>query len=342
MIRINLSKQIKSKQIILFTTLLIVFCILLSGCYEKAEEKIVYKVGIISGLNAFITLADGFKEGMTELGYIEGENIIYDFHKLNCDPEGEKQVIKKFVEDDVDLIFAFPTEAAIVAKETTSGTGIPVVFAVAGIESSNLIESIVKPGVHITGVRFPGPDLTVKRFEFLLEIVPNITRLYIPYDPTYPNAFPALEALIPVASSSGVTLVEEPVTSLEEVQAALQARSELDYIGIDAIQILPETFTQSPEVWSLIRKFSEDNNLPLVGSSGPSVEDGAIFSYAAIPFEMGKLAAPLADQIFKGTPAGEIMVVTPPSYLRINYKKAQELNLTVPESLLNLAQEVIH
>jgi putative ABC transport system substrate-binding protein len=336
----NKNKKIKSGKIML-ATFLIIACLFLSSCAEKAQEQKVYRVGIVSGADTFASIGEGFKAGMTELGYIEGENIVYDFQKLNNDPEGEKRVVKKFVEDKVDMIFSFPTEPSLAAKAATHGTDIPVVFALAGIEGNDLVQSVAKPGDHITGVRFPGPDNTLKRLDILRELVPQVKRVYLIYDKNYPNAPSTLEKLRPVASSLGITLVEDPVNNSEELKAALQKGAELDDIGIDAILVMPDILDHSPEGFGAILEFANEHKVPLGGGMEFTADLGAIFSFNPENFEMGTLAATLADKIFKGTPAGEIMVVTPPSHLRINYKVAQELGIEVPEGLLASADEII-
>jgi putative ABC transport system substrate-binding protein len=256
--------------------------------------------------------------------------------------QGEiEQILNRFVVNDVDLILVFPTEPVIATKTAVQETNIPVVFALAGIEGNTIIETVSRPGGNITGVRYPGPDLVVKRFEILLDIAPSVKRLYIPYDPDYPNDLPALQALRPVASAAGVTLMETPVNSLEDIRASLQAKEKMTDIGIDAIQILPEALTQSPAAWSLISGFAERHNIPLVGSALASADSGGAFSYCVNFTEVGKLAAPLADKILKGTPAGDILVVTPEAHLRINYKRSRKLGLKVSESLMSLASEII-
>jgi putative ABC transport system substrate-binding protein len=337
----DLNKQIKSKHQMLVLILLVVVCVFLSGCGEKALEKKVYRVGVIGGMEAFAPTADGFKAKMGELGYVEGENIVYDVQIANFNPAKMQQVLEQLVADKVDLVFAFPTEASVVAKAVTQETDTPVVFAIAGIEGSDLVESVRQPGGNISGVRYPGPDLVVKRFEFLIELAPQIKRLYIPYDPNYPNGPPALDALRPVASAHGVTLVETPVTSVQELQADLQARAASDDIGMDAIQILPEALTQSPAGWKAISTFAAEHKLPLVGSVLFSAHIGGVFSYCIDFAENGELAAPIADKVLKGTQAGTIPLVTPEAHLWINYKRAQELGLKVPEGMLSLADEII-
>jgi len=332
------TKHISIQQI-LFLTLLVAIFTLLSSCGKKTQK--VYHVGIVSGAEPFANIADGFKTKMTELGYIEGKNIVYDFQKLNADPAGEKRVAGKFVADKVDMIFAFPTEPAVAAKAAAQGTDIPVVFALAGIEGNNLVESVLKPGGNITGVRFPGPEITAKRLEILHELAPQVKRIYLIYDPNYPNTRSSLDSLHKTAPSLGMTLVEDTVSNIKELQAALQARAALDDIGIDAIFIMPEILTQSPEGWAMIIMFANEHKLPVGGGMVYTAEHGAVFSVVPDSVEMGTLAATLADKIFKGTPAGTIMVVTPQSQLWLNYKAIQELGLTVNEGLLSKAEKII-
>lgn len=169
------------------------FVLVLTGCGEKKPN--VYRVGILCGSDAFVRIVDGFKKKMTELGYIEGQNIVFDVHKVNANPAADQRIAKKFVEDKVDLIFAFPTNPAVESKAAALETGIPVLFANAGIEGNNLVESIRQPGGNITGVRFPGPEQTFKRFEYLLELVPNAKKIYITWDINYPAISLTLEGL---------------------------------------------------------------------------------------------------------------------------------------------------
>ena len=320
--------------------LMVVGSLVLSGCGAQAAPK-VYHVGILNGFPPFADITAGFKAEMTELGYIEGENIIYDVQIANFDPVEEQRILEQFVADEVDLIFAFATEAALTAKAATQGTDIPVVFAHAGLEGNDLVESVRQPGGNVTGTRFPGPGNTVKRFEFLLEIVPQAKRVYVTYNENYPVNQASLEALRPAASSLGITLVEDPLTGVEEIQANLQARAASDDIGMDAILIMPDDLFQSPVGWPLITAFAAEHNVPIGGAAPFTADTGALFSYVPDFFEVGQLAAPLADKVLKGTPAGTIPVSTPEDRLRLNYKQAQELGLMVPESLLSRATEIM-
>jgi putative tryptophan/tyrosine transport system substrate-binding protein len=317
---------------------MIVATLILSGCGASATK--VYRVGILSGLDFFANTADSFKTKMTELGYIEGQNIVYDMQKTNVDPAAEEQILNKFVADKVDLIFVFPTEVSLAAKKATQGTNIPVVFAQAFIEQDSLVNSVREPGGNITGVRFPGPDLAIKRFEVLLELMPKIKQLWVPYQKGYPSIAPQLEALRPVAMAAGVTLVEAPFADVAALQADLQARTSSADIGMDAILMIAEPLTLTPDAFTAIGKFAAEHHL-LVGGALIVVGDySSVFGAMVDNIAVGNQAAPLADKILKGTTAGTIPVVSAESFLKINYKAAQALNLAVPDGLLRQAVEV--
>jgi len=140
----------------------------------------------------------------------------------------------------------------------------------------------------------------------------------------------------------GVTLVEAPVISTEGIQADLEARASSDDIGLDAILILSDDLSQTPTGWPLISEFAQKHKVPVSGGVKVMIKTGAVISYVPDYIESGKLAAISAGKILRGSPAGIIPVATSVMSLRINYKQAQKLGLTVPRSLLSLATEIIH
>jgi putative ABC transport system substrate-binding protein len=314
--------------------------LILSGCQAEASPK-VYRVGVLSGLNFVADITDGFKSKMTELGYIEGQNIVYDVQKTDFDMAVYKSILQKFVADKVDLIVVFPTEASIEAKLATEGTDIPVVFTFALIEGMGLVESVREPGGNITGVRYPGPDIAIKRFEIMQEIVPQAKQMVLPYLRDYPIVAPQLEALRPVAAAAGVKLIEVPAANAAELEAGLAALTKEGDMDLDAILLVAEPLTVTPDAFAVLGKFAADHKLPIGGALITMDEYGTIFGVNVHNVSVGKQAAPIADKIFKGIPAGTIPVASAESYLQINYKKAQELGLSVPEGLLSQADEII-
>lgn len=312
----------------------------LMHCQKKSRNQ-TYKVGILCGLDYIQVLSEGFREKMTELGYVEGRDIVYDYQRTNFEPEKETQILRKFIEDTCDLIVTFPTEVSMAAKAATMGTGLPVIFAVANIEGTNLVESVTHPGGNITGVRFPGPDLAIKRFEFMHELAPEAKRIWLPYQRNYPIVSSQMEVLYPVAEAAGVTLIEFPADDAAEIQAELDARERSNNIDFNAIFFIPEPLSCTNDAFEVMGKFAYKYKMPIGGILMQVGNYGSIFGINVNVPKTGRQAAVLADKILKGTPAGTIPVVSSESYLEINYKVAQELGVPVPEGLLSRADRII-
>jgi putative tryptophan/tyrosine transport system substrate-binding protein len=328
--------QLKLK--ILSVAMLIMFCVLLSSCTEKHK---VYHVGILSGLNLFSGIADTFRTEMTNLGYVEGKDIIYDIQKTNFEPDKEQQILRRFVDSRVDLIFGFNTEVALEAKEATKGTGIPVVFANAFIEGNTLVDSIREPGGDITGVRYPGTDVAVKRLDILHELVPQAKRIWLPYQTGYPAVPDELAVVRQSAATLNLTLIEFSSDNTTHLKSELESRSESDDIGFDAVLLIPESLSTTKVAFETIANFTRTRRIPVGGSAIVTQDYGTVFAVTVDSTETGMRAARLADKIFKGVKAGTIPVVSSESYLKINYNVAQELGLNVSEGLLSRADEVI-
>ncbi|HMB24359.1 MAG: ABC transporter substrate-binding protein [Chloroflexota bacterium] len=329
-----------SKTIGALLTWMIIATLLVSGCGAQ-EEKKTYKVGILVGLEFTAPIAEGFKAGMADLGYVEGENITYDVQVTGFDIPTYQNIIKKFITDKVDLIVVTPTEATMEAKALAKDTDIPVVFSFAFTEGMGIIDSVAQPGGNITGVRFPGVDIQLKRYDVMRQIAPDAKRLFMPYQRGYPIVAPQLEALEPLAKADGVTLIPFPADNAAEIQTELDKRAATDDIGMDGILFFVEPLAVDPGVFEAIAKFAYEHKLPFGGVYNTLGEYSSVFGVNVDLFKSGKLAAPLADKVLKGTPAGTIPAVSPENFIQINYKVAKQFGLTVPESILKQADEII-
>ena len=298
-----------------------------------------YRIGILSGMDGFASMADGFRAKMAELGYIEGKNVSYDFRKTNADPVAAKKIIEEFVSAKVDLLYVFPSEPAMLAKLATANRPIPVVFSFATLEGVDLIQNTRRPGGNITGVRYPAPELTVKRFELLQEFLPRLKRLAVFYDSTYPSAPSAVSALRQAAYNAGVRLDEYPVTSLAELEQA--ARCEKGNCSADAVLMMPDLLTQAPRGWTAVNSFAARRKIPIVAAAAYEVDSDALFSYVSDNVETGRMAGAIAAKILHGIPPGDIAIETPESRFCINYRQARKLGIAIPPGLLSRADKVI-
>jgi putative tryptophan/tyrosine transport system substrate-binding protein len=319
--------------IVLTATLVLV----LSGC-AKAPPKI-YRVGVLSGLGFIADITDGFKAKMAELGYVEGQNIAYDVQKTDFDMDAYGKTLQKFVDDKVDLIVVFPTEASILARTITEGTNIPVVFTYALVEGMGIVDDIRNPGGNLTGVRYPGADIAVKRLELLRQLAPDAKRIIMPYQRGYPIVAPQVEALQQAAAAAGVTLIEAPADDADGVRAAFAAQS--DQEPIDAILMLVEPLAVTPGPFEAMAKYAYDHKILIGGAMMAAGGYESVFDVGVKSYDAGVQAAPIADKILKGTAPGSIPVASSDSYMIVNYKAAQKLGITVPENVLAQADQII-
>lgn len=307
------------------------------GCAQKPKT---YKIGVLSGHPFFMPAFEGFKEKLAALGYKEGERVVYDVADLNVDMAAYEQAAKKFIEDKVDLIYVYPTEASIVVKKVAEGSNIPVVFALAGVEDTDLIKSLREPGGNITGVRFPSVEMPSRRFEVLLQINPGIKKVFIPYFKDYPSVPIQSKKIAELATQAGVTIEEVGFASPDELTAFLDKRKAQKNIGMDGIVCYAEPLSITPPFMAPIVAFAQAQKIPISGvflQGGPSV----VVEVMLVTKESGELAATLADKIFNGTVAGTIPVITPEIYLKIDYALAQKIGLAIPEQVLKQAAEII-
>jgi putative tryptophan/tyrosine transport system substrate-binding protein len=306
---------------------------------DKTATSKVYKVGVLDGLDVFFGgSVAGFNQKMTKLGYVEGKNITYDVQK----PEsltGNQAILQKFVQDKVDLIVAFPTEPSLEAKAAVKGTTIPIISLNASTEGTGLIDSIKHPGHNLTGVRFPGPEDSVKRLEVLHQLAPTATHVLVPYLKDYPNVPAQLAAMQTAAKTLGQTLTPVPLAPADV--AAYVAGLSATHPGFDAIVGAAEPFTVTPALNGTLYAYAAQHKLPILGGALMTDDTGPIAFVAPSSPEVGASGASLADKIFKGKQAGALPVLTPTSYLQINLKVAERLGITPDAGLLSTATKVV-
>lgn len=320
-------------------TVLIIFSFLFGGCAPQKPK--VYRVGVLSGIAVAKNITDGMKSKMTALGYIEGTNIIYDVQEMNVDILAYKSTIKKFIDDKVDLIVTFPTEASLEAKAATQGTNIPVIFAFAQLEGTGLVNSVREPGDNITGVQLSGPEISLKRLEFMLKIAPDAKRIYVPYMKGYPTVAPQLESLRKAAADAGVTLIEAPIATPADVAADLNAHVSAGKPDFDAILTLVEPIYSNPNAFPVFAKFAYEHKIPLGGGYIQMGEYSSLFGVGVDAQKMGEQVGQLADKILRGSKAGSQPVLSPENYIIMDTKAAPQMGVQIPDSLLVQANKVI-
>jgi putative ABC transport system substrate-binding protein len=308
---------------------------------SAAQSNKVYHVGILDAYDSFFgSTNQGFKDKMTQLGYVEGKNITYDIVKTP-NLTGNQATVQKFIKNKVDLVVAYPTEASLEAKDTLKNTGIPLIFANAAAEGSGLVHSVQEPGTDITGVRYPVPEIAVKRLDTLHELVPSAKRYWLPVMKNYPSVPAAVDAATNEAKNLGVTLTTSYFDSPDELKAYLAKLPATGDVGMDAIVEVAEPLSVIPDAYNAIDQFAVQHKLPVGGSTSTQDASSPIFVIFPNPEPVGQLAAGLADKIFKGTPAGNVPVVTPSSDTIVSLKAMQRLGITPSDGFLSTAKQII-
>jgi putative ABC transport system substrate-binding protein len=311
----------------------IALTLLLTACFLAPPPQ-TYTIGVINIVPDLDATLEGFKEGMAELGYIEGENISYLYNGATVDMGELDSVAQGLVKADVDLILSITTPATQAAQRATADNDIPVIFVpVTDPVGAGLVDSLKQPGANITGVTFGVQE--GQRLEWLVQIAPIIEQVYIPYNPEDQSAVSALEAASTTATKLDIELITREVRNPEEVIAAIENIPE----EADAIFFLPDSLVSAhmPEHIETAIKAQ----LPTSGANIESVKDGILTSYGMEQTSAGKQAARLADQIFQGIKPADLPVETTEFYLAINLQTAEAIGLDISDDILLQANVII-
>jgi putative ABC transport system substrate-binding protein len=304
--------------------------LLLVACLPNPAPQ-TYTIGVVNLAPALDATLEGFKEGMTELGYVEGENITYIYEGATDSIDKLGPVAQGLVATDVDLILSITTPATQAAQQATADNDIPVVFVpVTDPVGAGIVDSLRSPGGNITGITFGIQE--VRRLEWLIQVVPTIEQIYVPYNPEDRSAVLALETVSEAATALGVELITHKVRNLEEIAAAIDNIPE----EADAIFLLPDSL-----VGGRATEFVE-LELP---TSAANPEDlkihGVLTSYGIDQVSAGKQAARLADQILQGTKPADLPVETAEFFSAVNLKTAEAIGLDISDDVLLQADIII-
>ncbi|HEY8345082.1 MAG TPA: ABC transporter substrate binding protein, partial [Bacillota bacterium] len=193
----------------------------------------------------------------------------------------------------------------------------------------------------VTGVRYPGPGIAIKRFELMMELVPNAKSMLIPYQKGAPTVPAQMELLAPAAKKAGVVLTEAPAADARELDEFLQALVRAGKDNFDAILFLAEPLTVLPDAFAVISSFAEKRRIPIGGAIMTHGNYGSVFGVNTDLMASGGQAAFLADKVLKGANPGTLPVLSAEIFIELNYKIIQELGLNISEGLLSQAHKII-
>jgi putative tryptophan/tyrosine transport system substrate-binding protein len=298
----------------------------------RAQQPKVPTIGVLvvgsPGSEQFWRL---FREGMRELGYVEGQSIRFEFRSDEGQASRLPELAAELVRLKVDIIVTWFTAAAHAAKQATRE--IPVVIAQAGNPvETGLVESLARPGGNVTGMSSVGAELAGKSVELIRELLPSARRVAALANASDPFSRPFLEQIRLGGQATGVTIDAIMIRGAEELEAAFPA---MEQKRPDAIIVQASLPTK--RVAELALRY----RIPTVAVVRGFVEVGGLMTYSAAEADMYRHAAVYVDKILKGAKPADLPVEQPTKFeLVISLKTAKALGLSVPQSLLVRADKV--
>jgi len=300
---------------------------------EAQQPKKVYRLGYLGGGPGIEERAETFRQGLRELGYIEGHNLIIEWRFAKGDENRLPELAAELVRLKPDVIVTRGTQPARALKDAT--TTIPIVVASAGdLVGRGLVASLARPGGNITGLTSIALDLNGKRLEILKEIVPRASRVAFLYLPHEQDELRALEA---AARALGLQVQQHEVREASQFPSAYAAMSKE---RADALLISSNPFANSHR--KPLIDLAAKHRLPAMCDGTEWTNAGCLISYAHNRAEGSRRAAVFVDKILKGTKPADIPVEQPMKFeFVINLKTAKQIGVTIPQWTLMKADKVI-
>jgi len=325
-----------SKKIML--TILATAMFALVNLSEAQQATKIPRIGLLltGTLSSSSYSLEAFRNGLRDLGYVEGKNILVEYRYAEGKPDRLPSLAAELVRLKVDVIVTTGTPPSQAAKTAT--TTIPIVMAlISDPVGAGLVASLARPGGNITGLSSISQDLSGKRLELLKEAIPKVSRVGVLYDPNDPAKVAEFKEIEVAARPLGVHLQSLEVRSLDELESAFKAATRGK---ATALLVLPTTIlsTRTKQIAELAAK----NRLPTMFATSQYMDAGGLMSYGPDYADLWRRAATYVDKILKGAKPADLPVEQPMKFeLVINLKTAKQIGLTIPPNVLARADKVI-
>jgi putative ABC transport system substrate-binding protein len=278
---------------------------------------------------------EGFRQGLRELGYVEGRNIAVEYRYAEGRADRYGDLAAEVIRLEPDVIVVWGTELTQAVRRATRT--IPIVFALADRPvEMGLVVNLARPGGNVTGLTTQSFELSGKRLELLKEALPKLTRVAVLYGPD-PRTAPTLEEMGNAARALGIRLQPLEARGPGDFDRAF---ADIAREQAEAVVLLPTSL--SPTLGARIADLALKRRLPAIGQGREFVAAGALMAYAANWTDIARRAATFVDKVLKGARPADLPVEQPTKFdLVINRKTARALGLTIPQSLILRADEVI-
>jgi putative ABC transport system substrate-binding protein len=277
-----------------------------------------------------------FREGLRELGYVEGQNVVIEERWSEGKAERLFDLAGELVRLNVDVIVTHGVQGTKAVQDATKT--IPIVMAVSPDPvGTGLVASLARPGGNTTGMTDQVAELSDKEIQILRDVVPRVRRVAILWNESNPGARHTFEQTRNAATKSGLAIVTVTVRAPGDLEGAVEraARGRPD-----ALIVIHDVLTVGHR--ATIARLALKHGLPSICASSPFVDAGGLVAYAPSLPGLFKRAAVFVDRIFRGAKPADIPIEQPTTFqLRINLKTAKALGLTIPPPVLARADEIL-
>ena len=307
------------------------------GLAKAQQPKKFPRIGYLQAppLSVVAARTDAFRQGLHDLGYIEGKNVVIEWRSADGKIERVPTIIAELIQLNVDIIVSGGSVVTQSAKKATKT--IPIIMAQeADPVGSGLIASLARPAGNITGLATLAPELSGKQLELLKEIVPTLSRVAVLESPGNSGNAPSLRETERAGRAIDVKIQRIDIAH-NDIESAFQMATNA---RADAILVLSSAFATSQR--KKITALAAQNRLPAVSDRVEFVEDGGLMTYSVSSTDLFRRAAIYVDKILKGSTPADLPVEQPTKFeLVINLKTAKQIGLTVPPNFLARADRVI-
>ena len=319
---------------ILFVIVLLAVAIMAEAQQTGKVPRIAYLT--VAPLSANVARVEAFRQGLRELGYVEGKNIVIEWRSGEGKLDSEGELVAEAVRLKVDVIVTSGPTMTRAAKQATVTIPIVMTFDSDPV-GSGFIASLARPGGNITGLSALSPELSGKQLELLKEIIPKLSRVAILGNSNEPANPKTLKEIELAAGALGVQVQSLDALAPKDIETAFRAATKA---RVDALVVLasPVLNDQRAKVANLALK----SRLPAIYFRQEFVEAGGLMSYGTSFIDLSRRASVYVDKILKGTKPADLPVEQPTKFeLVINLKTAKQIGLTIPPNVLARADRVI-
>jgi putative ABC transport system substrate-binding protein len=331
----NRKSKIQNRKLVRLSVIALV--LVMTGAVAQAQQPTkIPRIGCLYATSLSSARIEAFRQGLRELGYVEGKNIAIEWRSSEGKYDRLPALVAELVRLKVDIIITGGAPAARAAKEAT--VTIPIVMTQVGDPvGSGFVASLARPGGNITGLSTLAPELSGKRLELLKEIVPRLSRVAVFGTSTDPDNAQTLREVDLAAGALKVQLQHLDVLSPKDIEAAFRAATKGRADAVLMLVAAPVLGARTQFVDLAVK-----SRLPVIYNTRVLVEAGGLMTYGVNLSDLSRRAAMYVDKILKGAKPTDLPVEQPKKFeFVINLKAAKQIGLTIPPNVLARADKVI-